>query len=262
MRRAQWYAIAFCLLTVAAGSAILMFQPAITSVTAHSSPAAAYSTWKEYGGSPDDAQYSILKQIDRSNVSQLRQVWFYPAGNNGFRYGSNPIVIDDVMYVIGKNNSVVALEAATGKELWVHDNGKVLEFSHRGLVYWENQDRSDRRILYVANNMLCALDARTGNTIDSFGDHGSVDLREGLGRDPQSIRQIGSGTPGRIFGDLILMGSATGEEYESPPGDLRVQRDYGKDGMDLSHRPSSRRARLRYLAARRLEVYRRHEYLG
>jgi quinoprotein glucose dehydrogenase len=181
-----------------------------------------YSTWKEYGGAPDDSQYSSLKQINRSNVAALKQVWFYPTGNNGFRYGSNPIVIDSTMYVIGKNNSVVALDAASGKELWVHDNGKVLGFSHRGLVYWENADRSDRRILYVANNNLCEVDARTGQTIDSFGDHGAVDLRQGLGRDPKTIRQIGSGTPGKIFGDLILLGSATGEEYESPPGDLRA----------------------------------------
>ncbi len=184
--------------------------------------AQSYSRWTQYGGAPDDSHYSSLKQINRSNVSQLKQVWFYQSGNNGFRYGSNPIVIDSVMYVVGKNNSVVALDAVTGKEIWVHDNGKVLGFSHRGLVYWENQDRSDRRILYEANNNLCEVDARTGQTIDSFGDHGTVDLRVGLGRDPKSIRQIGSGTPGRIFGDLILLGSATGEEYESPPGDLRA----------------------------------------
>jgi quinoprotein glucose dehydrogenase len=49
-----------------------------------------------------------------------------------------------------------------------------------------------------------------------------VDLRVGLGRDPQTVRQIASGTPGRIFDNLVLLGSATGEEYESSPGDLRA----------------------------------------
>jgi quinoprotein glucose dehydrogenase len=183
---------------------------------------APYTTWKEYGGSADDAQYSALSQINRTNVKQLKQVWFYGTSNNGFRFGSNPIIVDDVMYVVGKENSVTALDASTGKELWVHTIEKGGNFSHRGIVYWENKDRSDRRLLYINNNHLCAIDARTGNTIASFGSEGSTDLRVGLGRPPESIRQIGSGTPGKIFGDLILLGSATGEDYESPPGDLRA----------------------------------------
>lgn len=187
-----------------------------------SNSAAPYTTWREYGGAPDDAQYSALKQIDRSNVAQLQQVWFYPAGNNGFRFGSNPIIIGDVMYVIGKDNSIAALDAATGKQLWLHPTTKGFNFSNRGLMYWESKDRSDRRVLYTADNKLWAINARTGECIDSFGDHGSVDLRVGLGRDPKTVRQIASGTPGRIFDNLVLLGSATGEEYESPPGDLRA----------------------------------------
>jgi quinoprotein glucose dehydrogenase len=181
-----------------------------------------YTTWHNYGGTADSAQYSALKQINRSNVAQLKQVWFYPSGNNGFRYGSNPIVVDNMMYVIGKDNNVVALDAATGAEIWVHDNQKPRSISHRGLSYWESKDRSDRRILYSTDNMLREIDAKTGKTIESFGNSGSVDLREGLGRVPSTIRQIQSGTPGRIFENLIILGSATGEEYESPPGDLRA----------------------------------------
>ena len=221
-KRIVWRGVS--ILSLSLGVSLLVFgiEQGISAKAADGPSAQPYSTWTEYGGAPDDSQYSSLKQVNRSNVSRLQQVWFYPAGNNGFRYGSNPIVIDNAMYVIGKNNSIVALDATTGKELWVHDNGKVLSFSHRGLVYWENKDRSDRRILYVVNNNLCEVAARTGETIDSFGDHGNVDLRVGLGRDPSTIRQIGSGTPGKIFGDLILLGSGTGEEYESPPGDLRA----------------------------------------
>ena len=188
----------------------------------HAAEHKPYSSWNEYGGSPDSSQYSSLGQIDKSNVTQLEQVWFYPAGNNGFRFGSNPIVVDNVMYVIGKNNAVVALEAATGKEIWTRETGRSFGISHRGLNYWQSKDGSDRRILYTAASMLHALDARTGAVIDSFGDHGGVDLRQGLGRDPVSIRSIGSGTPGRIFEDLLIVGSSTGEDYGSPPGDLRA----------------------------------------
>jgi quinoprotein glucose dehydrogenase len=195
-------------------------EPAVVAGDAkHSAP---YTEWREYGGAPDDAQYSALKQINRSNVTHLQRVWFYPAGNNGFRYGSNPIVVDGAIYVIGVDNSVAELDAATGKQIWLHQNEKPQNISNRGVNYWESKDRSDRRILYSINNQLTALDARTGKTIDSFGDHGFVDLRDGLGRDPNSIRQIRSGTPGKVFEDLLILGSATGEEYESPPGDLRA----------------------------------------
>jgi quinoprotein glucose dehydrogenase len=191
-------------------------------VEASDKGAKPYTTWRDYEGSPDSAQYSALTQINKSNVSQLQQVWFYPSGNNGFRYGFNPLVVDGVMYVLGKDNNLVALDAVTGKELWVHDNNKPRIITNRGINYWESKDRSERRLFYSTNNILHAVDARTGKPVNSFGDHGNVDLREGLGRDPQTIRQIESGSPGRVFENLLILGSATGEEYNSPPGDIRA----------------------------------------
>jgi quinoprotein glucose dehydrogenase len=182
----------------------------------------SYTTWSDYEGSADSAQYSSLTQINKSNVAQLKQIWFYPNGNNGFRYGFNPVVVDGVMYAIAKNNNIAALDAVTGKEIWVHDNNNPRNITNRGINYWESKDRSDRRLFYSTNNMLHALDARTGKLVDGFGDHGNVDLREGLGRDPKTIRQIESGTPGRVFENLLILGSATGEEYNSPPGDIRA----------------------------------------
>jgi glucose dehydrogenase len=98
----------------------------------------AYTTWSDYEGSADSAQYSSLTQINKSNVAKLRQMWFYPAGNNGFRFGFNPLVVDGVMYVVGKNNATVALDAVTGKEIWVHDNGTPRNITNRGINYWES----------------------------------------------------------------------------------------------------------------------------
>lgn len=222
MRTSLRYASALSLVTTGAIAVAYFHHASRTALADGARQSAPYTTWQSYLGGSDSAQYSALKQIDRSNVSKLQQVWFYPAGNNGFRYGSNPIIIDNVMYVIGKDNTIVALDAATGAEIWVHDTQKPRNISHRGLTYWESKDRSDRRLLFSSDNMLRELDARTGKTIESFGKDGAVDLREGLGRVPSSIRQIQSGTPGRVFENLLILGSATGEEYESPPGDLRA----------------------------------------
>lgn len=183
------------------------------------STAARYTTWSDYGGSADSAQYSALRQIDRSNVSRLQVAWTYPTGDTG-NYLFNPLVVDGVMYVLAKNNSVVALDAVTGKEIWTHENVKG-PITTRGMNYWENADRSDRRLLYSNNNLLQALDARTGQAIPSFGTNGRVDLREGLGRDPAKI-SVQSSTPGRVFENLLILGSATNQGYDSAPGDIRA----------------------------------------
>ena len=161
-------------------------------------------------------------QINRSNVSRLKIAWKYPTAD-GKEYLFNPIVVDNVMYVLAKDHSIVALDAATGKELWVHPtNVQGTLFPLRGINYWENADRSDRRLLFALNNLLQEIDARTGKSISQFGKDGVVDLRDGLGRDPQSLTLVQSTTPGRVFRNLIILGSATNEEYDSGPGDIRA----------------------------------------
>jgi quinoprotein glucose dehydrogenase len=182
----------------------------------------SHSTWSDYGGASDSAQYSALTQINRSNVSKLRATWSYPTGDAS-KYLFNPIVVDRTMYVLAHNHSIVALDATTGKELWVHPTGlKTTLITNRGINYWESADRSDRRLIFAGDNFLLELDARTGQSISDFGKRGRVDLREGLGRDPNSLSLVQSTTPGRVFEDLLILGSATNEEYESGPGDIRA----------------------------------------
>jgi glucose dehydrogenase len=181
--------------------------------------AAPHTTWSDYGGGADASQYSALKQINRSNVSTLQIAWTYPTGDPG-NYLFNPVVVDGVMYLLAKNNSIVALNATTGKEIWVHENPKG-RLTNRGINYWESKDRSERRLLYSNSQFLQSIDAVTGEPISSFGTGGRVDLRVGLDRDPSKIN-VQSATPGRIFENLIILGSATNQEYDSAPGDIRA----------------------------------------
>jgi quinoprotein glucose dehydrogenase len=181
-----------------------------------------YTTWSTYLGSEDSSHYSALKQINRSNVDKLEVAWSYSSGNDR-SYEFNPIVVGRTMYVLAQRTSVVALDAATGKELWVYRSKHAPPVEmHRGISYWQSKDGSERRLLIAFGSGLEAIDANTGELIKSFGTDGSVDLMAGLGRDRKTISQIQSATPGRVFGDLIIMGSATGEEYGSPPGDIRA----------------------------------------
>jgi len=139
--------------------------------------AKAHSTWRDYAGASDAAQYSALTQIDRSNIKKLQVAWTYPTGD-GNKYLFNPIVIDQTMYVLAHDNSIVALDAATGKELWTHPTApKTTLITNRGINYWESSDRTDRRLLFAANNFLEEIDAGTGKSILHFGKNGHVDLR-------------------------------------------------------------------------------------
>jgi quinoprotein glucose dehydrogenase len=185
-------------------------------------PAQTHNTWSEYAGGADSAQYSALGQINRSNVKQLKVAWTYRTGDTN-KYLFNPVVVDNTMYVLAKNNSIVAINAQTGKELWTHaTDPKTTLITNRGINYWESKDRTERRLLYASDNQLRAIDAQTGKSILSFGKNGCVDLREGLGRNPNDLALVQSTTPGRIFENLIILGSATNQEYQSAPGDIRA----------------------------------------
>jgi quinoprotein glucose dehydrogenase len=199
--------------------ACLLLLPVLLTQAQEKSVKSVLTAWNDYGGGADASQYSALSQINRSNVNKLQVAWTYPTGDGG-KYLFNPVVVDGVIYVLAKSNSIVALDASTGKEIWVHENprGRV---TTRGVNYWESADRSERRLLFANNNFLQAIDARTGQSITSFGSNGRVDLREGLGRDPSKI-SAQSATPGRIFENLIILGSATNQEYDSAPGDVRA----------------------------------------
>ena len=101
--------------------------------------------------------------------------WTYPAGDTDF----NPLVVRGVVYGRTRGTALVALDAATGKELWVHDG--IEGFALRGVNYWESADGADRRLLFSARNMLRAIDAQTGKPIPSFGvDGASICVKDSI----------------------------------------------------------------------------------
>ncbi len=178
-----------------------------------------HTTWQDYGGGPDNSKYSALDQITKQNVGQLTVAWSYPT-RDANSYSFNPVIVGNQMYVLARGSSLVALNATTGKEIWVQENLPTI--AYRGINYWESKDHKDKRIIFQINHYLEELDATTGKSILTFGNKGLVDLRVGLGRDPNTMVRIKNDTPGKVYGDLILLGSSTGETYMSPPGDLRA----------------------------------------
>ncbi|MEN9610957.1 MAG: hypothetical protein RLZZ628_1771 [Bacteroidota bacterium] len=177
--------------------------------------------WDEYLGGADRNHYSELTQINPQNIAQLKVAWTYQTQDSG-QMQVNPLIIDGILYGVTPTVQAFALDATTGKELWVF--GEKLNSwasTSRGVSYWSEGD--DKRILHTIGSYLYALDAKTGKPIPSFGENGQgrVDLHEGL---PESAKKkfIISNTPGTIFEDLIIMPVRLTETADAAPGDIRA----------------------------------------
>jgi quinoprotein glucose dehydrogenase len=194
-------------------SSLFVFLPA----TAYAQQATK-SNWPMMGGTPGNSHYSSLSQINRANVTRLKEAWRFDTGEEG-GLETTPIIVDGVLYGLTPSKKVFALKAATGKTIWQFDSGVKAPAANRGLTWWTSG--SERRILVGIANFLYALDPATGKTIASFGSNGRIDLRENLGRDPQT-QSVSLNTPGVLYKDLIIVGSALPETIPAPPGDIRA----------------------------------------
>jgi quinoprotein glucose dehydrogenase len=182
--------------------------------------------WRHYGGGPDQTRYSPLTQITPENVATLRVAWTYDTHDafNGSEMQCQPVVAHGVLYATSPKLRVFALNAADGAEMWSFDPNEDVKIRTRtrirGLMYWERGQ--DRRIYFAAQHWLYALDAKTGKPIESFGQRGRIDLREGFkGRDPRAL-SVGVNTPGVFYRDLLILGSIVPEALPSAPGDIRA----------------------------------------
>lgn len=169
-------------------TASLLSTPAI-----HAATPATNADWPAYLGGKDRSLYSPLRQIDRSNVAQLKPAWTYDTGEIG-EYQANNLIIAGVLYTATQSRKVVALDAATGRELWKWDPATTLAGAggrrQRGLVFWQNEKGGEQRLFTAVGNFLFALDAKTGAIISSFGDKGSIQLGSGLDVDGLSLIHI------------------------------------------------------------------------
>src|SRR6266545_192017 len=201
-------------------SSVLLLVCAIaasTAVVAQRSSTAS-SRGFGYGGGPQQNRYSPLRQINRSNVKQLEVAWTYDTGEPGAMQ-TQPVVVGDVLYGYTPTHKAFAVNAATGAPLWVFDSGSRGSGPNRAVMYWA--EGSDRRVFAAVGNFIYALDAATGKPIDTFGSAGRIDLREHLGRDPQT-QSVRLTTPGIIYKDLMIVGGRVGEGLPTSPGDIRA----------------------------------------
>jgi len=206
MRR---FAISFVLATAAIGSLVAQTRPVPKP----------YTAWTQYAGGSHSSQFTALDQINKDTVSKLEVAWTYPVGDRASH--SNPTVVDGVMYLQAKGSAIVALDPATGKELWERPNQGAI--GARGINYWQSADGSDRRLIYLNGGMITQINAKTGEPITSFGDNGKIDLRKGLVHPESATRPLQTSNPGRVYQNLFIISlPASGAAYESNPADVQA----------------------------------------
>src|SRR5215469_18905485 len=113
--------------------------------------------WPFYGGDQAGSRYSPLDTIDRSNAAKLQVIWEWKTGEAPMpelkttpgMFEVTPLEIDGVLYLSTPYNRVVALDAASGREIWTYDpkayaDGQVPNgtgFVHRGVASWRDTKR-------------------------------------------------------------------------------------------------------------------------
>jgi len=191
--------------------------------------------WPMYGRDLAGTKFSPLKQVTVENASTLQPAWNLtlverpaPAPGQGRGRGAGgpeilsnpevtPIVVNGVMYLLAAGNQIMALDAATGKEIWrfaIPDG----DSTGRGLAYWPGDRNNPERVMFTASApkgkpggaRLVALDAATGKPSEGFGANGIAD-----------IGVPWNGVP-LVFKNIIALGATVGEVPDGPAGDTRA----------------------------------------
>ena len=194
--------------------------------------------WPVPAGDLGSKHYSPLADINKDNVTQLRQAWTWKTGEAPLeQYGTapgmfenTPLMIDDVLYLSTPYNRVVALNAETGAEIWSYDPKTYVDgqppngtgYVHRGVAAWRDGDKL--RIFLNTRYRLICLDAKTGQPVKSFGNNGVLDLSEGLIWKINKLHYTNTSPP-LVYKDLVILGNGVGDRlvyHNDPPGDVRA----------------------------------------
>lgn len=225
-------------------ASVLLFRSVLSIIVVSSflpaaPPPSKLQEWPWYGGDAGGNRYSSLADINLDNVKQLTLAWEWKAGeksypDKGIRPGNfeaTPLMIDGVLYLSTSYNRVVALDAATGRQLWDYDpkayeeEGQALNgvgYVHRGVAAW--RDRGKLRLFMVSHYKLICLDSANGKPVAEFGDNGIVDLSQGFAWDVNK-KHLTNTSPPVVYKNLVILSNSVDDRViykHDPPGDVRA----------------------------------------
>ena len=180
--------------------------------------------WPAYGRDAGGSRYSPLKQVNDKNVGQLRPAWVFNTGElktyagtealSKAAFEATPLMMGHTLYFSTPSDRVFAIDAATGRQQWLYDpkvdlHHEYSEISSRGVSAWPAAGDIKRIFIATIDGRLIALDAANGIPVTAFGDAGTVDLKEGYGKD------ISVTSPPAVIGNLIIVGSSLGDNWKA-----------------------------------------------
>ena len=118
--------------------------------------------WLTYNGGYKSNHYSSLDQIKPANVANLDMKWAYQV-NALDKFETTPLVVDGVMYFTEPPNTVVAIDARTGRPYWKYEH-PVPETTYAccGNINRGVAILGDTVYLGTLDAYLVAIDAATG----------------------------------------------------------------------------------------------------
>ncbi len=209
--------------------------------------------WPEYAGDGLAHRFGAQDQINVSNVKDLKVAWTYRTGDvpispggGGSEDQETPLQVGDSLYICTPHNTVISVNATTGKENWRHEfpTKTMVWVRCRGLAYFDaakplvqptapgstpvtpvslaQSAACQRRIfMNTIDAVLVALDADTGKLCDDFGDHGKVDLKTGIGNADSPLYEMTS--PPALAGTTVVVGGRVADNValDMPGGVIR-----------------------------------------
>jgi quinoprotein glucose dehydrogenase/quinate dehydrogenase (quinone) len=195
------------------------------------------SQWLAFGNDQGGSRFTPAALITPANAGKLEPAWTFRTGEvpppisakGSMEFESVPLKIGDQLFICTQNNTVISVDADSGKEVWrtkppIDFNGSAVRRC-RGISYTQVPGDglcSQRLLMGTLDNQLIALDVRTGKLCPGFGRNGAVSLKAGLGRDPAGFAFVSS--PPAIVRGVAVVGSFIfdNQTTDSVPGVIRA----------------------------------------
>lgn len=204
--------------------------------------------WAYYGRDAGGSRFSPLTQITPANVAGLKPVWTFhtgdiSTGSGGVRrsgFETTPLVLDGRLYLTTPFNRVIALDAASGRQVWAHDPviDKAQPYGdgliNRGVAAWRDPQRpaacATRLFEATLDARLIALDGATGRPCAGFGTAGEVDLKDVPGYRPGWYHLT---SPPIVIDGVVVVGSAIDDNARAAMPDGVVRGFDARSGRKL-----------------------------
>jgi quinoprotein glucose dehydrogenase len=202
--------------------------------------------WRAYGRTQFGQRHSPLAQITPANVTKLKVAWMFRTGDLPGKndpvettFEVTPIKVRDTLYLCSQHQRLFAVDARTGKLRWsfdpvVQNNPTFQHLTCRGVSYHETApgavdtagaavptDCLHMIFLPVNDGRMVALDADSGKPCDSFADHGTLNLEDGMGEKAPGFYEPTS--PPIVSDKIIVVSGAVIDNYSTrePSGVIR-----------------------------------------